>query len=503
MTLSSPLSTSQANRKRKLSVSDHEQDPILKRRNAKGNPSLRVEIPTASQLQESAYSDVESGVSGADSLFDDIFDDISFEVGEDIVTTSTATTGLNTSLDSSRPIQLPSISPGALPPSLIPSAPAVRSLRSLSSRPSRPSQPHHDPNGTPSDTPSSPKEFPIPGLFFNPSILIPQELASEVVEFCMKTYFSGRNANVNQVMLFGRSPTSSSTPAVPASRPSPSSTKLKENEDDDTDSQGYSGLPPILQTLLSHISTLLLPHLPPTVHSLYFPTAAATATSAPATCSSLSPPLTTTRTTRTIPPTSSTQSTPSPNLNRARQAIINLYHPGEGITPHVDLLRRFGDGIVGVSFGSGCVMEFRRVGDHPHDGLGDSEISESYAVPSGAGSSRGSNGSSDGLDDAYDLYLPERSVLAMSGDARYKWTHGIPRRKWDCVEEDGEGGVDNVVVGVDTGGCPGDGELLKDTNDDSGSGGRSSRGTWLERGTRLSITFRFLLPGAEIVGEED
>jgi hypothetical protein len=45
---------------------------------------------------------------------------------------------------------------------------------------------------------------------------------------------------------------------------------------------------------------------------------------------------------------------------QSRQAILNRYEPGEGITPHVDLLKRFGDGIIGVSLGAGCVMDFQR-----------------------------------------------------------------------------------------------------------------------------------------------
>ncbi|KAF7326869.1 Fe2og oxygenase family oxidoreductase [Mycena venus] len=135
---------------------------------------------------------------------------------------------------------------------------------------------------------------PIPGLYFTPSLLLPQELADEVTHFCLENYFN--KPGVNQIMLFGVA--SSSTTVAP-----------------------LSGLPPVLVTLLSTMSSLLEPSLPPEIHSLLFPR------------------------------------TPT----RARQAILNLYRPGEGIIPHVDLLRRFGDGIVGASFQSSCVMEFARV----------------------------------------------------------------------------------------------------------------------------------------------
>jgi hypothetical protein len=145
-------------------------------------------------------------------------------------------------------------------------------------------------------------------------------------------------------------------------------------------------------------------------------------------------------------------------------------------------------------------MEFRKVGDGK-------VMPESYAVPgSGTGTSDGlKSEEEDG--EAYDLYLPERSLLVMSGDARYKWTHGIPRRKWDYVEDD-EGSEDGADDGVDDSlevpVSDMGGETMQDDKGDCvGTGKRITRGTWLERGTRLSITFRFLLPGAEIVGEEE
>ncbi|KAJ6476205.1 hypothetical protein C8R45DRAFT_1009212 [Mycena sanguinolenta] len=208
---------------------------------------------------------------------------------------------------------------------------------------------------------------PVPGLFFTPSLLIPVQLADEVTHFCLDNYFN--RPGVNQIMLFG---VASSSAAAP-----------------------LSGLPPVLITLLSTVSSLLEPTLPPEIHTLLFP----------------------------------------PNPTRARQAILNLYHPGEGIIPHVDLLRRFGDGIVGVSFGSSCVMEFARVDK------------AAAAAP-------------------LQLFLPERSVIVLSRDARYAWTHGIEKRTADVVAD---GDAHRVV----------------------------------QRGVRLSITFRWLLPGADVVGQDD
>ncbi len=196
---------------------------------------------------------------------------------------------------------------------------------------------------------------------------------------------TGAGPGVNQVMLFGRA---------------------------GHDSGSSSAFPPFLNELLVATSELLAQHptLPHETHAMLFPSA--------------------------------------PHVPRARQAIINLYRPGEGIAPHVDLLRRFGDGIVGVSLGDGGVaMRFARA--------------ETRETSTGGGE--------DG--DEYEVWLPSRSVLVLAGEARYEWTHGIAPCLRDKVE----------VIG-------GAGE------------GDASGWQWLERGIRVSVTFRWLLPGADVVG---
>jgi len=224
----------------------------------------------------------------------------------------------------------------------------------------------------------------IPGLLFDPAIRIPDDLAEDVMATCMQMYF--RSPDVDQVMLFERAGESA---------------KLGSG----------SGLPPVLNSLLSSLSTLLRPLLPPKQYALLFP--------------------------------------PSPTPY-ARQAILNLYWPGDGITPHVDLLDRYGDGIIGVSFGSGCVMRFAKVfkkrGDEP--------------------ASQRAEGIVPGECSRCGVYLPPGSVIIMTEEARYGWTHGIEKCMEDLVEsEDSEG---PPVV--------------------------------FSRDVRLSVTFRWLLPGADVVG---
>ncbi|KAJ2747706.1 hypothetical protein GGI20_000355 [Coemansia sp. BCRC 34301] len=89
------------------------------------------------------------------------------------------------------------------------------------------------------------------------------------------------------------------------------------------------------------------------------------------------------------------------------QAIINLYERGEGIGDHVDLLR-FDDGIVGFSFGGTAVMRMRRVRDRSAATYAkelETEDASEVRVELEAG----------------DVYL-------LSGEARYRWTHGIPKK---------------------------------------------------------------------------
>jgi len=155
------------------------------------------------------------------------------------------------------------------------------------------------------------------------------------------------------------------------------------------------GLPHFIDNLLEELAGVLRPHIPLSTYKLLYPSGSC----------------------------------------QSRQAILNRYEPGEGITPHVDLLQRFGDGIIGVSFGAGCVMDFKEV-------KGDTQWS---------------------------IWLPPLSVIVLEGDARYRWTHGIEHVRKDWVSK----------------------------------GGSNDEGEWIDRGLRTSITLRWILPGADIVGGTD
>ena len=79
------------------------------------------------------------------------------------------------------------------------------------------------------------------------------------------------------------------------------------------------------------------------------------------------------------------------------QVIINEYLPGQGISAHIDCVPCFADTIASLSLESPCVMDFT------HSKTGEKSS----------------------------LLLEPRSLLVLSGDARYVWQHAIAIRKTD------------------------------------------------------------------------
>lgn len=96
------------------------------------------------------------------------------------------------------------------------------------------------------------------------------------------------------------------------------------------------------------------------------------------------------------------------------QLTINQYEPGHGIPAHIDTHSAFEDEIISLSLGSAIVMDFK----HP----------EGVTVQ---------------------VMLPRRSLLVMTGESRYLWTHGITPRKFDTVQasEQFKGGIITSDIG--------------------------------------------------------
>src|SRR5690606_22327192 len=82
------------------------------------------------------------------------------------------------------------------------------------------------------------------------------------------------------------------------------------------------------------------------------------------------------------------------------QVIVNEYLPGQGISAHIDCVPCFAETIASLSLGSPCVMEFSN--------------------PKSA--------------EKKSIVLEERSLIILSGPARYEWQHAIPARKSDIID---------------------------------------------------------------------
>ena len=85
-------------------------------------------------------------------------------------------------------------------------------------------------------------------------------------------------------------------------------------------------------------------------------------------------------------------------IKKPDQAIINEYLPGQGISSHIDCVPCFDDVIASLSLGSDAIMQLS-LGEQKHD-----------------------------------VFLEKRSLIVLSGEARYKWKHAIPARKSDIVD---------------------------------------------------------------------
>ena len=82
------------------------------------------------------------------------------------------------------------------------------------------------------------------------------------------------------------------------------------------------------------------------------------------------------------------------------QAIINEYILDQGISSHIDCEPCFGDTIISLSLGGFCILNFQKSAD----------TMETEKIP---------------------LLLSPRTLIVMTGEARYNWYHGIPERKAD------------------------------------------------------------------------
>lgn len=115
------------------------------------------------------------------------------------------------------------------------------------------------------------------------------------------------------------------------------------------------------------------------------------------------------------------------------QLTVNEYPAGVGLAPHVDTHSAFGAAIFSLSLAGNSVMEFRKLEEVDREV--DRECSGVDGQSSGTveTSTSTSTSTSVTVTQRAAIALPERSMLALTKNARYEWQHYIPHRKRDVV----------------------------------------------------------------------
>lgn len=80
------------------------------------------------------------------------------------------------------------------------------------------------------------------------------------------------------------------------------------------------------------------------------------------------------------------------------QVIVNEYLTGQGIADHIDCEPCFEDTIISLSLGSPCIMDFKNKNDKK---------------------------------EKHEVLLERKSLVVITDEARYNWTHGISSREKD------------------------------------------------------------------------
>ncbi|XP_057799092.1 alkylated DNA repair protein ALKBH8 homolog [Salvia miltiorrhiza] len=106
------------------------------------------------------------------------------------------------------------------------------------------------------------------------------------------------------------------------------------------------------------------------------------------------------------------------------QLTVNEYPPGVGLSPHVDTHSAFEELIFSLSLAGPCIMEFRKytTGAWQENSTSSSDLENQIPEKNLNFIKKA-------------LYLPPRSLLLMSGEARYAWHHYIPHHKVDKVND--------------------------------------------------------------------
>ncbi|KAK4140197.1 alkylated DNA repair protein alkB 8 [Dichotomopilus funicola] len=134
------------------------------------------------------------------------------------------------------------------------------------------------------------------------------------------------------------------------------------------------------------------------------------------------------------------------------QFTVQYYPPGAGIPPHVDTHSMFDEALYSLSFGSAVPMQFRLAGANEArkmrlpkrsvvggkvDEAPGKEMDKDGGEEGNGNQSNPKHGKAEQEDDpapTWELHLPARSLLILTGPSRYGYTHGIRPRKTDIID---------------------------------------------------------------------
>ena len=125
-----------------------------------------------------------------------------------------------------------------------------------------------------------------------------------------------------------------------------------------------------------------------------------------------------------------------PGADRAAlcdQLTVNEYPAGVGLAPHVDTHSAFGPAILSVSLAGGAAFEFRLLKTTEADEEDGDVVEEEGEEEWGEDPSPTFRAAPPAVARRAAIYLPPRSLLVLSGEARYRWQHYVPHRRRDRV----------------------------------------------------------------------
>lgn len=129
------------------------------------------------------------------------------------------------------------------------------------------------------------------------------------------------------------------------------------------------------------------------------------------------------------------------------QLTVNEYPAGVGLSPHIDTHSAFEGAIISLSLAGPCIMEFRKYETDADTSVLENKEKDCQRVTCSKVScfvngDPDSKGQHELLLDGRNrrcpiqcrsIFLPERSLLVLLDEARYRWHHYIPHRKVDFV----------------------------------------------------------------------